>query len=87
MATPLIYVTGNYDGCPHKILIGSGSGVSAVCYVELKVGECLVSFGVAKDSYIMFAAVKALVLGLSEKWLEVVGRSKAWLCHFMRWAH
>ncbi len=71
----------------HEHSIGSSSGVSAVCYVELKVGECSASFGVAKDSNIMTAAVKASVCGLIEKWLEVIGRAKVWLCHFMRWAH
>jgi 2-isopropylmalate synthase len=51
----------------HEHAIGSGSGVSAVCYIELKVGECSASFGVAKDSNIMTAAVKALVCGVNRK--------------------
>jgi 2-isopropylmalate synthase len=51
----------------HEHSIGSGSGVSAVCYVELKVGECSASFGVAKDSNIMFVAFRALVLGVNRK--------------------
>jgi 2-isopropylmalate synthase len=49
----------------HEHSIASGSGDSAVCYVELKVEECKASFGVAKDSHIMFAAIKALVLGVN----------------------
>lgn len=51
----------------HEHSIGSGSDVSAVCYIELKVGECVASFGVAKDSNIVFAAVKALVSGVNRK--------------------
>jgi len=51
----------------HEHSIGSGSGVSAVCYVELKVGECSASFGVAKDSNIMTAAIKALVCGVNRR--------------------
>ena len=47
--------------------IGSGLGVSAVCYIELKVGECSASFGVAKDSNIMTAAIKALVCGVNRR--------------------
>ncbi|MEP1445384.1 MAG: 2-isopropylmalate synthase [Paraglaciecola sp.] len=51
----------------HEHSIGSGSGVSAVCYLELKVGGHSASFGVAKDSNIMLAAVKALVCGVNRK--------------------
>ncbi|GAC18385.1 2-isopropylmalate synthase [Paraglaciecola arctica] len=51
----------------HEHSIGSGSGVSAVCYIELKVAGCSASFGVAKDSNIMIAAVKALVGGVNRK--------------------
>ncbi|MBU3003232.1 2-isopropylmalate synthase [Paraglaciecola arctica] len=51
----------------HEHSIGSGSDVSAVCYIELKVGEHSASFGVAKDSNIMIAAVKALVGGVNRK--------------------
>tara|TARA_R110002153_G_scaffold30015_1_gene91991 strand:- start:30074 stop:31747 length:1674 start_codon:yes stop_codon:yes gene_type:complete len=51
----------------HEHSIGSGSGVAAVCYIEMKVGECSASFGVAKDSNIMTAAVKALVGGVNRR--------------------
>jgi 2-isopropylmalate synthase len=51
----------------HEHSIGSGSGVSAVCYIELKVGPHSASFGVAKDSNIMIAAVKALISGVNRK--------------------
>jgi 2-isopropylmalate synthase len=51
----------------HEHSIGSGSDVSAVCYIELKVGGQSASFGVAKDSNIVFAAVKALVGGVNRK--------------------
>lgn len=51
----------------HEHSIGSGSGVSAVCYIELKVGAHSASFGVAKDSNIMTAAIKALVCGVNRR--------------------
>ncbi|WP_339725515.1 2-isopropylmalate synthase [uncultured Paraglaciecola sp.] len=51
----------------HEHSIGSGSDVSAVCYIELKVAGQSASFGVAKDSNIMTAAVKALVGGVNRK--------------------
>lgn len=51
----------------HEHSIGSGSGVCAVCYIELKVGEQSASFGVAKDSNIILAAIKALVSGVNRK--------------------
>ena len=56
----------------HEHSIGSGSGVSAVCYIELKVGEYSASFGVAKDSNIMTAAIKALVSGVNRRMVGVV---------------
>jgi 2-isopropylmalate synthase len=51
----------------HEHSIGSGSDVAAVCYIELKVAGCSASFGVAKDSNIMIAAVKALVGGVNRR--------------------
>jgi 2-isopropylmalate synthase len=51
----------------HEHSIGSGSGVSAVCYIELKVAACSASFGVAKDSNIMTAAFTALVCGVNRR--------------------
>jgi 2-isopropylmalate synthase len=53
----------------HEHSMGSGSGVVAVCYIEMKVGGQTASFGVAKDSNIMLAAVKALVSGVNRKWI------------------
>ncbi len=49
----------------HEHSIGEGSGVMAVCYIELKVDGNISLFGAAKDSNIMTAAVKALMNGVN----------------------
>ena len=49
----------------HEHAIGEGSGVTAVCYLELRTDDTSTRFGVAKDSNIMTAAVKALLSGIN----------------------
>lgn len=49
----------------HEHAIGEGSGVAAVCYVELKVDNSKAVFGVGQDRNIITAAIKALVNGVN----------------------
>lgn len=49
----------------HEHAIGSGSGVMAICYLELKINGNTSGFSVAQDSNIMTAAIKALVSGVN----------------------
>lgn len=55
----------------HEHAIGEGSGVSAVCYLELKTNNNSSRFGVAKDNNIMTAAIKAMLSGIHRKIAEV----------------
>lgn len=55
----------------HEHAIGEGSGVSAVCYLELKTNNNSSHFGVAKDNNIMTAAIKAMLSGIHRKIAEV----------------
>ncbi|MBU2978574.1 2-isopropylmalate synthase [Alteromonas sp. C1M14] len=48
----------------HEHSLGEGSGVSAVCYLEMKTASQGTRFGVAKDSNIMTAALKAMLRGI-----------------------
>jgi 2-isopropylmalate synthase len=47
--------------------VGEGSDVTAVCYVEMKVGNSKSVFGVGKDSNIIAAAIKALINGVNRQ--------------------
>jgi len=47
--------------------IGQGSDVNAVCYVEVKMETSKPIFGVAKDSNIIAAAIKALINGINRQ--------------------
>ena len=49
----------------HEHAIGEGSGVTAACYLELRMGDTTTRFGVAKDSNILTAAVKAMLSGIN----------------------
>ncbi|GAC34548.1 2-isopropylmalate synthase [Paraglaciecola polaris] len=51
----------------HEHAIGEGSAVTAVCYLELKTDNNNTRFGVAKDSNIMTAAIKAMLGGINRK--------------------
>lgn len=55
----------------HEHAIGEGSGVSAVCYLELKTNNNSSRFGVAKDNNIMTAAIKAMLSGIHRKVAEI----------------
>ncbi|MEG3765865.1 2-isopropylmalate synthase [Alteromonas sp. 14N.309.X.WAT.G.H12] len=48
----------------HEHSLGEGAGVSAVCYLEMKTATQGTRFGVAKDSNIMTAALKAMFSGI-----------------------
>ncbi|WP_158970587.1 2-isopropylmalate synthase [Paraglaciecola sp. L3A3] len=61
----------------HEHSIGSGSDVAAVCYVELKIDGINCGFGVAKDSNIMTAAIKALFSGVNRQWAETEMQQQA----------
>ncbi|WP_410369319.1 2-isopropylmalate synthase [Catenovulum sp. 2E275] len=60
-----------YSGLPievidyHEHSIGSGSGVKAICYIELKIAGRNTHFGVAQHSNITTAAIQALINGLN----------------------
>lgn len=49
----------------HEHAIGEGSGVAAVCYVEVKVDGGKTVFGVGQDKNIITAAIKALINGVN----------------------
>lgn len=49
----------------HEHSVGSGSAVTAVCYIELKTKNHITTFGVAKDSNIITAAIKAFINGVN----------------------
>jgi 2-isopropylmalate synthase len=49
----------------HEHSIGEGSGVAAVCYIEIRINGTPSRFGVAQHSNIMTAAVKALINGVN----------------------
>lgn len=49
----------------HEHAVGEGSGVEAVCYVELKVADGKPVYGVGRDSNIIAAAIKAIVNGVN----------------------
>ncbi|MDN4501984.1 2-isopropylmalate synthase [Alteromonadaceae bacterium BrNp21-10] len=51
----------------HEHAIGEGSAVTAICYLELKTDSNSTRFGVAKDSNIMTAAIKALISGVNRE--------------------
>jgi len=50
----------------HEHALGEGSSVTAVCYLELKTDNNSSHFGVAKDSNIMTAAIKAMLSGINK---------------------
>jgi 2-isopropylmalate synthase len=54
----------------HEHALGSGSGVTAVCYLELKGHKNISEFAVAKDNNSMTAAIKALFNGVNKQWVE-----------------
>ncbi|MCF2948221.1 2-isopropylmalate synthase [Paraglaciecola aquimarina] len=61
----------------HEHALGSGSGVIAVCYLELKAQNNMSEFAVAKDSNSMTAAIKALFNGINRQWVEPVMQKQA----------
>ena len=49
----------------HEHAIGAGANAEAVCYVELRVNNNDVVFGVGVDGNIVAAAMKAILAGLN----------------------
>lgn len=49
----------------HEHGIGSGADAQAVCYVEIKIGNCAAVFGVGQDKNISRAAIKAIINGVN----------------------
>lgn len=49
----------------HEHGLGSGSDATAVCYVEIKVGQHIAVFGVGQDKNISRAAIKAIINGVN----------------------
>ncbi len=51
----------------HEHGLGSGSDATAVCYVEVKIGDGKPLFGVGRDKNIVAAAIKALINGVNRQ--------------------